>query len=190
MPGQVVTIVSGLPRSGTSMMMQMLEAGGIPALKDDIRRPDEDNPKGYYEFERVKQIATDQAWLEDAQGKVVKMVSALLPKLPPTYSYHIVFMRRRMEEILASQKVMLARREQKDKTSDKQMAAFFNNHLAQISKWLGQQPNIQVLYIHYNELLENPALHIQELNRFLGGNLDMAKMTAIVDHKLYRERKN
>ncbi len=190
MPENTITIVSGLPRSGTSMMMQMLEAGGIPVLKDDIRRPDEDNPRGYYEFERVKQVATDQAWLEDARGKVVKMVSALLPKLPAGYQYRVVFMRRRMEEILASQKVMLARRQQEDKTGDEQMARYFNNHLSQVSQWLAQQPNIQVLYVHYNELLAEPAPHIDELNRFLGGNLDLGKMMAVVDRRLYRERKD
>ncbi|HFD38992.1 MAG TPA: sulfotransferase family protein, partial [Anaerolineae bacterium] len=96
-----ITIVSGLPRSGTSMMMKMLEAGGLPVLTDQIRAADEDNPKGYYEFERVKQIEHDQEWLPDAQGKAVKMIAALLKHLPPDYEYKIVFMQRDMQEVLA-----------------------------------------------------------------------------------------
>ncbi len=189
MADEPITIVSGLPRSGTSMMMQMLEAGGIQPLKDDIRTPDDDNPKGYYEFERVKQIAQDQAWLADARGHVVKMVSALLTQLPSSYQYKIVFMRRNMDEILASQKVMLARKQQpQDKVADEKMAALFRTHLATVEKWLAEQPNIQVLYVHYNEMLQDPATHVQEINQFLGGRLDSAKMVGVVDRKLYRER--
>ena len=95
MDRDVVTIVSGLPRSGTSMMMKMLEAGGIELLIDRVRVADADNPKGYYEFERVKQIETDQAWLPEAQGKAVKMISALLRHLPADCRYRIIFMERR-----------------------------------------------------------------------------------------------
>ena len=110
MTQEPITIVSGLPRSGTSMMMKMLEAGGMPVLTDSWRSADEDNPKGYYEFERVKQIKTDQAWLPQAQGKVVKMISELLQYLPPIYCYRVIFMRRKLEETLASQRQMLQRR--------------------------------------------------------------------------------
>src|SRR5262245_12295550 len=105
-----ITIVSGLPRSGTSMMMSMLEAGGLGALTDGIRAADEDNPKGYYEFERVKKIKQDTAWLADAKGRVVKMISQLLLDLPAAYQYRIIFMRRNIDEILASQKQMMVRR--------------------------------------------------------------------------------
>ncbi len=189
MADEFITIVSGLPRSGTSMMMQMLEAGGIPILQDHIRTPDDDNPKGYYEFERVKQIAQDQAWLEDANGKAVKMVSALLMQLPPRYTYKIIFMRRRMEEILRSQKVMLDRRQQApDKVGDDRMAVFFQNHLKQVETWLSAQPNIQVLYIHYNEMMTDPQTQVDRIARFLRPGLDVVKMAAVVDHKLYRER--
>jgi hypothetical protein len=108
---QTVVVVSGLPRSGTSLMMQMLEAGGITVLTDGIREPDEDNPRGYYEFERVKALPKgDYEWLESARGKAVKVVSALLEYLPPEYNYKVIFMHRRMEEILASQRKMLIRR--------------------------------------------------------------------------------
>jgi hypothetical protein len=184
-----ITIVSGLPRSGTSMMMQVLEAGGLPALKDDIRAADEDNPKGYYEFERVKQIAQDPAWLQDAQGRVVKMVSALLLQLPPTFTYRVIFIRRKMEEVLASQKAMLSRKGQAPSpVSDDKMAALFRKHLDQVEKWVAEQPNIEVLYVHYNEVLAAPRPQMDKINRFLGGALDVDKMVSIVDRTLYRQR--
>ena len=110
MDRDVITIVSGLPRSGTSMMMKMLEAGGMELLTDEIRTADADNPKGYYEFERVKQIELDAEWLEDSRGKAVKMIAALLKHLPPDYDYEIIFMRRDIREVLASQRRMLVHR--------------------------------------------------------------------------------
>ena len=184
-----ITIVSGLPRSGTSMMMQVLEAGGLPALKDDVRVADEDNPKGYYEFERVKQIAQDQAWLQDAQGRVVKMVSALLLQLPNTYTYKVVFMRRKMQEVLASQKAMLSRKgEAPSPVSDDKMAALFRKHLDQVEKWLAEQPNIEVVYVHYHEVLAEPRPQMERINTFLGGTLDAEKMVSVVDRTLYRQR--
>ncbi len=185
-----IIIVSGLPRSGTSMMMQVLEAGGLPTLKDDVRTADEDNPKGYYEFERVKQIAQDQTWLQDAQGRVVKMVSALLLQLPPTYTYKVVFMRRKMEQVLASQKAMLSRKgEAPSPVGDDKMAALFRKHLDQVEKWVAEQPNIEVLYVHYNEVLAGPRQHMHQINQFLGGQLDVDKMVSVVDRTLYRQRK-
>jgi hypothetical protein len=189
MDEQVVTIVSGLPRSGTSMMMKMLEAGGMLPLTDNIRTADEDNPKGYYEFERVKQIETDQAWLKDARGKVVKMISALLRPLPGGYRYKIIFMRRRMEEILASQKKMLIRRgEPTDAIPDEKMAALYQKHLAQMEAWLAQQPNMDVLYVTYHEVIAEPRRHAEDINRFLGGGLDVDAMVAVVDRMLYRSK--
>src|SRR5882762_11870166 len=152
MNNETITIVSGLPRSGTSMMMKMLAAGGFEPLTDSIRAADEDNPKGYFEFERVKQIENDKAWLEDARGRVVKLISALLKHLPPSYNYKLVFMRRAMPEILASQRQMLIRRgEPADTIPDDKMAAMFEKHLAQVELWLAGQTNINVLYISYND---------------------------------------
>lgn len=171
------------------MMMQVLEAGGVQVLKDDFREPDQDNPKGYYEFERVKQIAQDQAWLEDASGKAVKMVSALLPQLPNTYAYKVIFMRRKMEEILASQSRMLSRRgKPTDTTSEGEIASLFRKHLAQIEKWVDEQPNIEVLYINYNEVIAEPFKQIERINQFLENRLDIEKMVSAVDRALYRQR--
>lgn len=190
MDNRSITIVSGLPRSGTSMMMKMLEAGGMEVLTDEIRTADEDNPRGYYEFERVKQVEDDKDWLPDAQGKVVKMIGALLKHLPPDYAYEIVFMERRIEEVLASQQRMLVRRgEPTDAISDERMAALFAKHVKQVKAWIAEQPNVNVLYIHYSDILANPDEQARRLNRFLGSNLDEKAMAEMVDPNLYRQRK-
>jgi hypothetical protein len=170
-------------------MMMMLEAGGMPVLTDRQRPADEDNPRGYYEFERVKQIERDQAWLEDARGKVVKMISELLKRLPQDYTYKVVFMRRRMEEILASQRRMLIRRgEPTDRVSDGEMARFFEAHLRRVEAWIARQPNIEVLYVRYHEILDNPAEQAARINQFLGNSLDVDGMVRVVDRALYRQR--
>jgi len=186
----VITVVSGLPRSGTSMMMKMIEAGGLPPLTDQIRTADADNPKGYYEFERVKQLDKgDTAWVSDAVGKSVKVISALLKHLPPGYEYRIIFVRRNMAEILASQRKMLLNRgEDANKMDDEKMADLFAKHLQQVETWLQSQPNMQVHYCHYSEVLAHPEAEAQKINRFLGGNLDVAAMATAVDPHLYRNR--
>jgi len=188
---QTITIVSGLPRSGTSMMMKMLEAGGIPPLTDKIRTPDEDNPKGYYEFERVKKLDKgDTAWLPEARGKAVKVISALLKHLPDGYTYRVLFMRRKIEEVLASQKQMLIRRgEPTDRVSDEELAAMFQKHLRHIEAWARERPNVHWLDVSYNDLLANPLPEIARINRFLGGRLNEQKMAGVVDPNLYRQRR-
>ena len=187
----VITVVSGLPRSGTSMMMKMLEAGGLPPLTDNLRTADEDNPKGYYEFERVKQLPKgDVAWLPDAQGKVVKVIAALLPSLPGGYHYRVIFMQRAMPEVLASQRQMLVRRgEDPDKIPDEVMANLFQKHLKQVDTWMSGQSNVQRLDVNYNEMLKNPAPFIAQVNQFLGGQLDVPQMAQVVDPSLHRQRK-
>ena len=189
---QIVTVVSGLPRSGTSMMMKMLEAGGLPPVTDNIRTADEDNPKGYYEFERVKKLPQgDVAWLPDAQGKVVKVIAALLPHLPGGYEYRVIFMQREMSEVLASQKQMLIRRgEDPNKIPDDVIAKLFEKHLRQVNDWVNQQPNVQRLDVNYNEMLKNPLPFIEQINAFLDNQLDAAKMATVVDPSLHRQRKD
>jgi hypothetical protein len=185
-----ITIVSGLPRSGTSLMMGMLQAGGMELLTDGIRTADDDNPKGYYEFERVKQIEHDQDWLEDAGDKAVKMIAELLRHLPQDYTYKVIFMRRKMDEILASQRQMMIRRgEPTDRISDEEIAAMFSRHLERVEVWIAEQPNMDVLYVSYNDLLGEPAQHVSEINEFLGGTLDEDRMTGTVDLTLYRQRR-
>jgi hypothetical protein len=189
MKTETITIVSGLPRSGTSMMMKMLAAGGLEPLTDNIRTADEDNPKGYFEFERVKQIEKDKAWLEDARGRVVKLISALLRHLPPSYNYKVVFMRRAMPEILASQRQMLIRRgEPADSVPDEKMAAMFEKHVAGVEAWLAAQPNIDVLYVSYNEVMKDSRTYAERINTFLGGSLTVDDMVGVVDRALYRQQ--
>jgi hypothetical protein len=185
-----IVIVSGLPRSGTSMMMKMLEAGGIPPLTDKLRTADNDNPKGYYEFERVKQMDKgDTAWMAQAQGKVVKVISALLKHLPAGYNYQVIFLRRHMSEILASQRKMLINRgEDPDKMDDAQMTMLFENHVRQVENWLAQQPNIEVLYVHYSDVMADPLTAINSMGRFLGRDLEVRAMAEVVDPDLYRNR--
>lgn len=185
----VIVVVSGLPRSGTSLMMKMLAAGGLPPLTDNIRSADEDNPKGYYEFERVKKLKEDRDWLPDAKGKAVKVISALLMQLPAGYEYRVIFMRRNMSEILASQRQMLIRRgEPADAISDADMAALFDKHLRQVESWLAAQPNMRALGVNYNDLVAAPLAGAERVNAFLGGRLDVAKMAGAVDPSLHRQR--
>lgn len=186
-----ITVVSGLPRSGTSMMMKMLEAGGLEIWTDNIREADEDNPKGYYELERVKQLdkSSDKSWLKDSEGKVVKVISQLLAELPADMQYRIVFLRRKMPEVLASQKKMLERRgEPTDRISDVEMANLFAKHLLQVDSWLKKQPNMAVHYVWYHEVVAAPGKHANQINEFLGGHLDVEKMTSAVDSSLHRNK--
>jgi hypothetical protein len=190
MGDDVITVVSGLPRSGTSMMMRMLEAGGMSVLTDNLRAADEDNPRGYYEFERVKSIKDDRSWLVEARGKVVKMVSALLVHLPRDHRYRVVFMRRRMDEILASQQEMLRRRDRPvDAAADGRMAALYERHLKQTEEWIAGEPNVDVIYVDYNRLMADPATHVERVNEFLGSDLDVAAMVQVADRSLYRQRR-
>ncbi len=185
-----IVIVSGLPRSGTSMLMHMLEGGGMRVLTDEIRTADDDNPEGYFEFERVKQIETDRAWLEDAKGKAVKMISALLKYLPRNYSYRIIFMIRKMEEILASQKRMLVRRNKPtDDVSDEKLSKLYLQHLEEIKTWLKEQSNIDVIYMNYNEMLENSGENVKKINDFLDNSLSEEDIVNVVDQTLYHQRK-
>jgi hypothetical protein len=187
----VITVVSGLPRSGTSMMMKMLDAGGIPPIQDGIRAADEDNPKGYYEFERVKQLKEDKAWLPDAVGRAVKVISQLLLELPEGYEYRVLFMRRNIGEILASQKKMLIRRGtlKEGGPSDDKMADIMLRHVDQVYAFMEKHPGMRVLTVNYNEVLADPRPHVPAINEFLGGGLDEEAMLAVVDPELYRQRK-
>jgi hypothetical protein len=185
----LITIVSGLPRSGTSMMMRMLEAGGVPALIDNIRTADVDNPRGYYEFEPVKKSKEDPSWLNNAGGKVVKMVYRLLYDLPCDRQYWVVFMRRNLNEVVASQDVMLARKGRAggDLTKEK-LITMFEKQLAEFDEWVKKQPSFRILYVNYNETLRNPRPTVRALDEFLGGNLNTAAMEKVIELQLYRQR--
>ena len=187
---QPITIVSGLPRSGTSMMMKMLESGGLPLLIDNLRIPDADNPTGYYEFEPVKKLDKgDFSWLADAQGKGLKVIAALLSHLPSAYTYQIIFMRREMSEILASQRKMLLNRGvDPNKIDDAAMAQLFEKHLGKVFSWIDQQPNMRKLDVNYNQLLREPRPQAEQINLFLGNILDVDGMVSVINPDLYRQR--
>ncbi len=185
---KTITIVSGLPRSGTSLMMQMLDRGGMEAVTDNIRTADEDNPKGYYEFEKVKKIKEDSSWLKDTRGKVFKMVSMLLLDLPSNENYKIIFMQRNMKEVLASQKKMLERLNQDAGPDDDEMGELLTTHLEKTFSWIDQQTHIYVLYVRYNDLIANPSKEVKIVNEFLDLELDFEEMRAVIDVSLYRNR--
>ncbi len=185
-----ITVVSGLPRSGTSLMMRMLAAGGIPPLTDHQRTADDDNPGGYYEFERVKQLEKgDTAWLATASGQAIKVISMLLRHLPADYHYQVIFMERDLDEILASQRKMLVNRdEDPDAVDATQMRALFGQHLQEINQWLAAQSNFELLYINHRTLLTEPEPAISRVEHFLSQPIDSAAMAAVIDPTLYRNR--
>ncbi len=185
-----ITVVSGLPRSGTSMMVKMLAAGGIEPLTDGLREADDDNPNGYFELERVKKLREgDTAWLKAAPGKSIKVISALLEYLPQGYQYRVLFMQRNLGEVLASQRQMLLNRgEASDPASDEQMARRYLSHLEEVDAWLKTRRDIDALYVPYNRMVQDPLPYIQQVNAFLGGKLDVEAMARVVDPKLYRKR--
>ena len=186
-----VVIVSGLPRSGTSLMMNMLQSGGVPVVTDQIRTADEDNPKGYYEFERSKALKEgDFTWVEEAGGKAVKVISALLRYLPPEYDYKVIFMLRDLQEVLDSQRQMLIRRGQNpESVPDAEMKLIYQKHLAGVKSWLANQTNFQVLEVTYNQLFLTPQENVAQICSFLERDLDAGAMQAVIDVNLYRQRK-
>jgi hypothetical protein len=184
-----ISIVSGLPRSGTSMVMNAIAAGGIEPLIDQIRGADEDNPRGYYEFEPVKKTKEDDSWLNDAVGKVVKMVYRLLYDLPGGYQYRVVFTQRNLQEVLASQTKMLSRNGRADASiPDEKIQSLFAAELEKCETWLAEQANFQVLYISHRDMIDNGQDQARKMNDFLGGDLNVEAMGDVVDPDLYRNR--
>jgi hypothetical protein len=189
--GKPVVVVSGIPRSGTSMMMGMLEAGGVEILTDGIRKADEDNPKGYFEFEAVKELAKDKnkSWLEDAPGKAVKVVSELLKELPSGLLFKLIFINRNLEEVIASQNKMLVRRgEPPDAGDDEKMMLLFERHLGKVNQWIDRQSHFEVIFLDYQKVLEDPTGQAEKIKAFLQRELDVTKMARVVDRELYRNR--
>jgi hypothetical protein len=185
-----IIVVSGLPRSGTSMMMKILAEGGVPIVTDEQRTPDTDNPNGYYEIETAKQMADGNiAWLADAGGRAVKVISTLLEYLPAQYFYRIIFMQREIQEILASQRKMLAHRKESVAVDDAQMAEQFRKHLSIVKPWLARQPNMEVLYISYNSLMLNPEPYCRQVIDFIACDPShLERMLSVPNGKLYRNR--
>jgi len=191
--GPAVIVVSGLPRSGTSMMMNMLTSAGLPVMTDELREADEDNPKGYFEDERVKELdaADDKRWLRDCRGKVVKVISFLLRDLPDENFYKVIFMRRDFEEVIASQNKMLKRRGEPvpGPEDDRKMVERYKFHLRKTEIMLEEMPNFDHINIPYREVLDDPREHARRIAGFLGMPLDLERMVAAVDKSLYRNRR-
>ena len=188
--GRPIVVVSGLPRSGTSMAMKMLEAGGLSTITDGIRTADEDNPKGYFELERIKDLATetDKSYLKEARGKVVKIISFLLRDLPESNNYQVIFMRRDIEEVLASQAKMLDRRGEDDESEDERMTELYKDHLWKVNYLVRRSAHLDVLEVEYRSALEDPEGQAARIRSFLGIDLDVQRMVEVVDPELYRNR--
>jgi hypothetical protein len=185
-----IIVVSGMPRSGTSLMMSMLEGAGVPLLVDGIRAPDQDNPRGYYELERVKGLPDDAAWLADAPGKAVKVIYRLLYHLPPDRPYRVLFMERDLEETVASQQAMLARQGLAAVLagSRDRLFASYRRELEGIGAWLAGQPHFQVMRVEHGRLLGDPTAVAAAVCTFLALPDRSAAMAARVDATLYRNR--
>lgn len=188
---EFITLVSGLPRSGTSMMMSALKAGGMTLLTDGIRTKDGNNPKGYFEYERVKKLSSgDVRWLGSAQGKAVKIISALLEYLPEGFEYRVIFMERNLSEILDSQHRMLVRdgrRVEKD-LSDDDLRRSYEQHLYDVKAWLAVKLGLRTLFVSYNDILRQPEQEFEKVAEFLENRVDPRRMAEVVDPKLYREK--
>lgn len=183
-----ITVVSGVPRSGTSLMMSMLVAGGLEPVKDDVRAADEDNPRGYFELEAVKRLKEDASWVAGAAGKVVKAVHVHVRNLPlGGPRYRVVLMRRDMGEVMRSQRKMLERRGKPGGAlSDARAAELFLKQLADLREWMAARPEFSFVEADYNALLRDPGPVIAAVNGFLGGILDEGRMRAEIDPRLYR----
>lgn len=186
-----ITIVSGLPRSGTSMMMQMLRAGGMEILTDETRKGDENNPKGYLEFEKVKSLAKNNSWVQEAQGKVVKVIAQLLQFLPGDFNYKVIFMERNMEEIIRSQQIMLGKKNDvEQKVYPTVLAETFKKQLEKTKSWLKSNPQCEVLFVSYNDVIDDPESIAENIAAFLDIDLNIDLMMDVVDNNLYRNKMN
>jgi len=190
--GRPIVVVSGLPRSGTSMAMKMLEAGGLEVVTDGIRAADESNPNGYYELETVKTLTTaaDGGWLADSRGKAVKIISFLLTYLPESYDYQVIFMQRDLGEIIASQNAMLEARAEPRGTDDDRLRAHYEQHLQQVARFLERRKCFSALEVHYADVLKAPREQAAHIGQFLGLPLDVDRMAAIAEPSLYRNRRD
>ena len=189
--GDDVIVVSGLPRSGTSMMMKMLDAAALPIMTDNERAADEDNPKGYFEYARVKDLKdeADKSWVREARGQVLKVISHLLETLPDENFYRVILVRRDFDEIIASQNKMLERRGEENQAADSTVKEAYIRHLVDIRYMVRRRPNFEMIEVQFVQAMEAPRIFATDVNKFLGGNLDVESMMAVVDLELYRNRK-
>lgn len=187
--GDFVTVVSGLPRSGTSMLMRSLEAGGMAVLTDAIRTADPDNPRGYYEYERVKTLPEEAEWLHEARGRAVKIIYKLAYHLPPGLPCKIVFLQRDLAEVVASQEKMLARRgAPTGQIPAETMIRLFQSEVLAFRNWVQGQRHLDILFVDYAGLIDRPEAGMRAVAEFLGLPLDVAAMARVTDPALHRNR--
>lgn len=185
----MIVVVSGLPRSGTSLVMQMLHAGGFPVLMDQRRAPDDDNPRGYFEDERVKKLARDASWLREAEGRAVKVVSPLLRHLPSGFEYRVIFVERDLSEVVQSQQKMLTRRGERGAgVPPERLKAAYARHIEEVFESLAARKNMVVLRLSYREIIAEPLMSAQRIRGFVGAAMDIDAMARVVDPNLYRQR--
>ncbi len=185
-----IVVVTGLPRSGTSMLMQAVTAGGVPPLTDNLRAPDEDNPRGYFEFEPATRLRTDRSWIPRARGKVVKLVLPLLPYLPPGELYRIVLIQRDLSEVAASQHTMLERLQRSGQAaalSETELQRAYLGHEEEVARWLESRQEIAVLSLDYDRLLGDPRSGAARLAVFLGSSFDSDPAAAAIVPQLRRQ---
>jgi len=185
----VITIVSGLPRSGTSLMMQMLAAGGMTLLTDHERRADVDNPRGYCEWEPIKLLPKEPHRIDEAEGKAVKVISQLLLSVPRGKNYKLIFMERPLPEVLASQDEMLKRRGSSQPVHAALLTSAFRDHMKGVIAWLEAREDIPVCRMGYRKVLNDPAASAKTVRDFLELDLDAEAMAREVDPSLYRNRR-
>jgi hypothetical protein len=189
--GEPIVIVSGLPRSGTSMLMKMLDAGGMEIMTDSERAADIDNPKGYFEYERVKDLEkeSDKSYIREGRGKVLKVISFLIKDLPDDNDYRVIFMRRSLDEVLASQNKMIQRLGTEDSTAaEEAMKEAYRNDIVRTRLLCKNRPNFELIEINYKNTIEDSAVTAHSVNAFVGGQLDETAMREAVDSNLYRNR--
>ncbi len=180
-----IVVVSGLPRSGTSLMMQMLDHGGMETLTDEKREADISNPKGYYEYEPVMALYKDNSWLSEGQDKAVKVVAPLLKYLDSNYRYKIIFMNRDLNEVIQSQQKMLGKRE------DEFPVNLYNQYvrlLSNVDLWQKKEPGVEMLFIDYKEVLNHPVEVTEKIEKFIGVPMDKEAMAGVIDTSLYRSK--
>jgi hypothetical protein len=192
MYGNPIIVVSGLPRSGTSMMMSMLLNGGVPLLTDSVRPADQNNPRGYFEYQPIKDLekSGNPVWLPLARGKAVKIISFLLTWLPETYDYRVILMERDLSEVIASQEKMLTgHRVPGDAAEERRTRDVYVDHLTQVTNLLASRRCFRHLVVSYKDTVENPAEQATRIGQFLDRRLDVDRMAAVVDAQLYRNRR-
>ncbi|HLT32710.1 MAG TPA: alkaline phosphatase family protein [Aquaticitalea sp.] len=182
-----IIVVSGLPRSGTSLMMQMLHNGGVSVLTDDNRKPDHSNPNGYFEYNPVMSLHKDNSWLHLAKDKSIKVVAPLLKFLSPKYRYKVIFMNRDLTEVVQSQQKMIGK---DPNTLPIKLMDAYQSHLNQVEIWKEKEPGVELIYVNYKDVLDNSEAMVEKVSNFTGVNMNKEAMISSVDKSLYRTMGN